>query len=201
MSKKGILFVISGPSGVGKGTVLKELFKNRDDLHLSISATTRTPREGEIDGVHYHFISKDEFERIKADEGFLESATFCDNSYGTLNSEVFDYLEKGVNVILEIEVQGALQIKEKYPEGIFVYVAPPSLKELETRLVGRNTEDAETVKKRLETAKWEISNINEYDYIVVNDEILRAAQSIDSIINAEHTKVSRSLNFIKEKLI
>jgi len=198
---KGILFIISGPSGVGKGTVLKELFAARDDLHLSVSATTRAPRAGEVDGVHYHFIPKEEFEKIKADDGFLENATFCGNSYGTLKSEVFDYLERGINVILEIEVQGALQIKEKCPEGVFVYVAPPSLCELAERLRGRNTEDEETINRRLETAKWEISNIGEYDYIVLNDEVLRAAENINSIINAEHTKVSRSLKFIKEKLI
>lgn len=201
MNKKGILFIVSGPSGVGKGTVLKEVFKMRADLHFSISATTRAPREGEENGVHYHFMSREEFAHIRENGGFFENAEFCGNCYGTLNSEVFDYLEKGINVILEIEVQGALQIKKKYPEGVFLYVAPPSLKVLEERLKGRKTEDDETIKKRLDTAKWEITNIGEYDYIVVNDDISVAACEINSIINAEHTKVSHSLEYIKENLV
>ena len=189
MKSKGILLVVSGPSGVGKGTVMRELFKMRDDLRFSISATTRQPREGEEDGVHYHFLTKEAFEALKKDDGFLESAQFCDNSYGTLKSEVFPYLEEGVSVVLEIEVQGAMQVKEKYPEGVFLYIAPPSLQELSERLYGRGTESDEVIEKRLTQAKWELTKINEYDYIILNDEVLTAADKINAVIKAEKSRV------------
>lgn len=189
---KGILLVISGPSGVGKGTVLKKLFENRSDIRMSVSATTRSPRDGEEDGVHYHFISKDSFLKLRDEDAFVENAEFCDNCYGTLKSEVFPYLEKGVSVILEIEVDGALQIKNKYgSDAVFMYVAPPSLSELERRLRDRGTEEEAIVEKRLNKARWEITNINEYDYIIVNDKVETAAEEIASVIDAEKLKVKR----------
>ena len=192
MNSKGILLVVSGPSGVGKGTVMKKLLKEREDIRISISATTRAPREGEENGVHYHFISKDEFLNLKKEDAFVENAEFCDNFYGTLKSEVFPFLEKGVSVILEIEVDGAMQIKEKYgSEAVFVYVAPPSLSELEKRLRERGTETEEVILKRLDKARWEITNINEYDYIIVNDKVETAAEEIASVIDAEKLKVKR----------
>jgi len=200
MSSKGLLLVVSGASGVGKGTVMKELFAMRDDLYMSVSATTRKPREGEVDGVHYHFISKEEFADIKRNDGFLENATFCDNSYGTLKSEVFERLEKGINVVLEIEVQGALQVRSEYPEGVFIYIAPPSFSELEARLVGRATEEAEVIEKRLETARWEMTQINKYNYVIINDEVKKAAERISACIDAEHVRIERCYNDIKEKL-
>lgn len=200
MSSKGILLVVSGPSGVGKGTVMKELFKKRDDLRFSISATTRQPRAGEEDGVHYHFISKDAFKKLKDEDGFLESAEFCDNCYGTLKSEVFPYLEKGVSVILEIEVQGALQVKEKYPDGVFLYVAPPSLSELSRRLYERATEEKEVIEKRLSQAKWELTKVGEYDYIIVNDEVMKATDKINAVIEAEKSKAFRCKEIV-DKII
>lgn len=198
MSSKGILLVVSGPSGVGKGTVMRELFKKRDDLRFSISATTRSPRVGEEDGVHYHFISKQAFEKLKAEDGFLENAEFCDNSYGTLKSEVFPYLEKGISVILEIEVQGALQVKKKYSDGVFLYIAPPSLSELARRLKERATEEEEVIEKRLNQAKWELTQVNEYDYIVVNDEVAAATDKIDAVITAEKLRCERCIEIIEE---
>lgn len=200
MNKKGLLLVVSGASGVGKGTVMKRLFEMRKDLYMSVSATTRQPREGEVDGVHYHFLSKEEFADIKKNDGFLENATFCDNSYGTLKSEVFERLEKGINVVLEIEVQGALQVRSEYPEGVFIYIAPPSIEELESRLVGRATENDEVIRKRLDTAKWEFTQINKYNYIVVNEDVEKAALDVCAIIDAEHVRVERQYDTISKNL-
>ena len=201
MSKKGVLLIVSGPSGVGKGTVMKKLFEERKDIRMSISATTRGPRTGEVDGVHYHFISNDAFLKLKAEDAFLENAEFCDNRYGTLKSEVFPYLEKGISVILEIEVDGAMQIKKKYGnEAVFMYVAPPSLSELERRLRERATEPEDVINKRLQKARWEITNINEYDYIIVNDVVDTAADEISRVIDSEKLKVKRCSETIKSIL-
>lgn len=198
MSKKGILLVVSGPSGVGKGTVMKKLFEEREDIRMSISATTRGPRIGELDGVHYHFISNDAFKKLENEDAFLENAEFCGNCYGTLKSEVFPYLEKGTSVILEIEVDGAMQIKKKYgSEAVFMYVAPPSLSELERRLRERATEPEDVINKRLQKARWEITNINEYDYIIVNDVVETAADEISRVIDSEKLKVKRCSETIK----
>lgn len=197
---KGILLVISGPSGVGKGTVMKKLFEKRKDLYMSVSATTRVKREGETEGVSYHYITSERFAQIRAEDGFLENAEFCGNCYGTLKSEVFERLEKGINVVLEIEVLGAMQVKEKFPQGVFIYVCPPSISELKKRLTERRTETPEALKKRLESAEWELTQIGKYDYLVINDDIEATAEQINSIIEAEHLSSKRCLAEIERKI-
>ena len=201
MSKKGLLIVISGPSGVGKGTVVKELMSIRPDMHISVSATTRTKREGEIDGVNYHYLTEEEFFGIKENDGFVEFAQFCNNYYGTLKSEVLEKLESGINVILEIEVQGAMNVRRKYPEGVFIYIMPPSLAELRARLMGRNTEPPEVIEERLKTATWEFTHLDKYNYIVENESVPEAAKRISCIIEAEQSRMERKIEFVKEKFI
>ena len=201
MTKKGLLLVVSGPSGVGKGTICKEYLGKYDDCALSVSATTRSPRDGEVDGVSYFFLSHDEF-RKKIDEGgFLEHAVFCDNYYGTPKDAVMEKLEEGKNVILEIEVQGALQVRSHYPEAVFVFVIPPSVEILEERLRGRGTETDEVIKQRLERAKAEFKYIDKYNYILVNDTVSEAVCRLHSIVEAEKCVMARNYNFIKEEFI
>jgi len=159
MKNKGILFVVSGPSGAGKGTICKALIEKRKDLFLSISATTRKPRPGEVDGVNYYFLSEEEFlEKIK-NNGFLEHAFFCGNYYGTPKDKVYEKLSQGIDVILEIEVQGAMKVRAEHPEAVFIFVLPPSMKELKERLINRNTEPIEIINQRLNTAAFEIGHI------------------------------------------
>lgn len=201
MTKKGLLLVVSGPSGVGKGTICKEYLNKYDDCALSVSATTRSPRDGEVDGVSYFFLSHEEF-RKKIDEGgFLEHAVFCDNYYGTPKDAVMEKLEEGKNVILEIEVQGALQVRSHYPEAVFVFVIPPSVETLEERLRGRGTETDEVIKKRLERAKAEFNYIDKYNYVLVNDTVSEAVCRLHSIIEAEKCVMARNYNFVKEEFI
>ena len=157
---KGKTFIISGPSGVGKSTVLKELFKDRDDLYFSVSATTRAPRPGEVDGVHYHFTDVDHFQRLISEDAFLEYAEYVGNFYGTPKKFVDEAMEQGKDVILDIEVQGALQVTSKRPEVVRIFIAPPSWKALEERLTGRGTDSAEKVQKRLVRAKVELQTAN-----------------------------------------
>lgn len=182
MKKK--LLVISGSSGVGKGTVLKEVFKNRDDVKYSISCTTRKPREGEINGKHYFFLSHDEFMQGVKDGKFLEWAEFSGNCYGTSREFVEKTLNDGYHVILEIETDGALQIKNKIPDCVMIFIAPPSIEELERRLRGRNTETEEAIQKRLSMVKIELERSKNYDYTVVNDVVEKAANRISEIIDA-----------------
>ena len=196
MSKQGILVIISGPSGSGKGTIVSDLVK-KDNYCLSISVTTRAPRAYEKEGVHYFFRSRDDFEQMKENDQLLEWACFCGNFYGTPKSYVEEKLAEGKNVILEIEVQGALQVKKLYPKCVLVFTMPPSLEELKKRLTGRGTEDEKTIEKRIHRALEEIDLVSHYDYIVINDTIEQAIQDIDTIVRAEKMRSSRNGNVTK----
>lgn len=194
LDKKGLLVVISGPSGVGKGTVRKALFsRSGHDLVYSISMTTRKPRDGEVDGVDYYFVSKEKFEEEIAKGNLLEYAQFVGNYYGTPYDKVLEQLNKGNEVVLEIEVQGAMQVKAKKPDAVFIFIAPPSYGALEERLKRRGTENEEIIKERLQKARREIDQAPAYDYIVINDDVDNAADRIMAIIRAEHAKCERSL--------
>ena len=178
---KGKLFIISGSSGVGKGTVIKELLKRADNLFLSVSSTTRKPREGEVHGKNYYFLSKEEFEEAVKNNEFLEWAEFSTNKYGTSKKTVEEQLNKGQNVLLEIEVQGAMQVKKKIPEAVLIFILPPDRDELEKRLRGRGTESEEAILKRLNTIEFEMKESEKYDYKVVNDTVERAVGEILTI--------------------
>ena len=181
-----ILFVISGCSGVGKGTVLKEFMaKNSKDFMLSVSCTTRKPREGEVDGINYFFLTQEEFKDCIAKDKFLEYAQFAGNFYGTKQKYINQKFEEGMNIILEIETQGALQVKKKMPEAVLIFIAPPSIEELEHRLRGRHTEDEETIQKRLNLVKTELERSKQYDYVVTNDDVSRAVEEIEYITKKE----------------
>lgn len=186
MNKK--LFVISGCSGVGKGTVINKFMERNKDFILSVSCTTRKPRQGEIDGVHYFFLSKEKFEQNIRDDKFLEYAQFAENYYGTKKKYVKQKFEEGYNIILEIETNGALQVKEKMPEAVLIFIAPPSVEELEQRLRGRHTEDESTIQKRLAQVKTELERSEKYDYVVINDNIDRAVEEIESIVKSNDAK-------------
>ena len=179
---KGTLFVITGPSGAGKGTVLSKVLTQMDKVFYSVSATTRAPRPGEIDKVHYYFVSKDEFDGMIEKDLLLEYAGYAGNFYGTPSKPVDTHLNNGEDVLLEIELQGAMQIKERRPDAIFIFIAPPSLEELEERLRGRGTEDEEHVKMRLEKARLECAAAEMFNHIVVNDIVERAVEEIKEII-------------------
>ena len=196
---KGRLIVFSAPSGCGKGTMLTEILKN-EKFRCSVSATTRSPREGEIDGVNYHFLTREDFEsRINAEQ-FLEHAEYCGNYYGTLMSEVDSYLDKGINVILEIEVQGAMKIREKRPEALFVFIAPPSVAELTRRLKKRGTETDEVIAERVSQAAGEIATAEKYDYIIVNDALEDAVSDFFAVIRAEELKSENMGEILNEVL-
>ena len=191
MQKKGVLFVISGPSGVGKGTINQKLFAEFDgEVAFSVSATTRGPREGEIDGKHYFFISRQEFESRVANNEFLEHAQFAGNCYGTPRSYVLDLLAQGVSVILEIDLQGAIQVKERMPESVSIFILPPSFEELESRLRGRGTETPDKIEKRLAAAKHEIEMAHIYDYRIVNDDLEEAYAKLRDIFVSENEKAN-----------
>ena len=183
---KGKAFILSGPSGVGKSTVLKTLFEQRDNLYFYVSATTRAPREGEVNGVHYHFLDPETFHSwIEADE-FLEYAEFVDNAYGTPRKYVYEAMEAGQDVILDIEVQGAALVMEKMPDVTRIYIAPPSWEVLERRLRERGTDDEETIRKRLRRAREEFDLARSYDYFVINDSVEHAVSEVEAIITARH---------------
>jgi len=196
-----LLLVVSGPSGVGKGTICKEYLSKYDDCALSVSATTRAPRDGEVDGVSYFFLSHEEFRKKIDAGGFLEHAVFCDNYYGTPKDAVMKQLDEGKNVILEIEVQGALQVRSHYPEAVFIFVIPPSTDELEARLRGRGTETDDVIAKRLERSKAEFKYIDKYNYVLVNDTIDAAVARLNSIIEAEKCIMARNYDFVKKEFI
>lgn len=195
---KGKTFIISGPSGVGKSTVLKELFRGRDDLYFSISATTREPREGEVNGVHYHFIDVDRFQKLIDEDAFLEYAEYVGNFYGTPKKFVDEAMEQGKDVVLDIEVQGALQVHTKRPDTIRIFIAPPSWEELERRLVGRGTDSRDKINKRLVRAKVEFQTANTYDYFVINDTVEQAVCEINAIMLAEHCKPADRMKILSE---
>ena len=192
MAEKGLLVVISAPSGGGKGTIMKELFERDDNLRLSVSATTREPRPGEVDGTHYYFISREEFEALIDQGKMLEHAKYVGNYYGTPRGPVEDWLSKGYDVFLEIEVQGGAQVKKLMPECVSIFVLPPSMKVLEERLRGRGTEEEATLQERLSTARQEIPHASDYDYIVINDRLEDAVTDILAILRSEKLKYSRN---------
>lgn len=192
MSESGLLIVLSGPSGVGKGTVRKAIFESEDnDFQYSISMTTRKMREGEVEGVDYYFRSHEEFEQMIAKGEMLEYAEYVGNYYGTPLSYVNKTLDEGKDVFLEIEVQGAQQVKEKVPDGVFIFLTPPDLAELKSRIVGRGTDADEVIEERMKVAKEEIEMMALYDYAVVNDEVPLAVNRIKDIIASEHFRVDR----------
>ncbi len=185
----GELFIISGPSGAGKGTICKELLEDAENMVLSISATTREPREGEVHGEHYFFIDKETFLTRIEEGGFLEYAEVYENYYGTPKDNVIQKLQEGIDVVLEIDIQGAMKVKENYPEGIFIFILPPSLKELRRRLINRGRDSMEEIEKRLSKTMDEIRQIHSYDYFVVNDDLEVAVSEVESIVTAEHDRV------------
>ncbi|HIW25362.1 MAG TPA: guanylate kinase [Firmicutes bacterium] len=189
--EKGVLLIISGPSGSGKGTIVERLV---DDLgyRVSISATTRNPRPNEENGVHYFFKTKEEFEKMIEAGELLEHACFCDNYYGTPKEYVERQLGEGNNIILEIEVQGALQVKKKYNDAVLIFTMPPTIAELRRRLVNRGTEDMETIDKRIKRAEEELEYLPQYDYIVINDTVEQAVRDVDCIVRAEKMRCGRN---------
>lgn len=192
MTERGLLIFFSGPSGVGKGTVRQEIFSTPDHkFEYSVSMTTRQKRPGEVDGVDYFFRTREEFEELIKNGQMLEYAEYVGNYYGTPLTYVNETLDKGIDVFLEIEVQGALQVKKKVPDGVFIFLTPPDLDELKDRLVGRGTDSEEVIRQRIERAKEEIALMREYDYAVVNDEVPLAAERVKRIIEAEHFRVDR----------
>ncbi|MGE4571476.1 MAG: guanylate kinase [Candidatus Izemoplasmatales bacterium] len=195
LNERGLLVVISGPSGVGKGTIRKALFKIPDNnFCYSVSMTTRKPRQGEVDGVDYFFVSREEFEERIKNNGFLEYAEFVGEYYGTPMDYIEKQMDKGKEVIIEIEVQGALQVRERLPEAVFIFIVPPSKKSLLDRLKIRGTEEASKIQERINKAEREFGLAYKYDYIVVNDQVENAADRIYAIIRAEHAKTERSIH-------
>ena len=189
--KRGKLFVFSGPSGTGKGTICRELLKD-PDTWLSVSLTTRRPREGEEHGVHYYFVTREEYDRTVEEDGFLEHAEIYGNAYGTPKKYALEHMAAGEDVILEIEMQGALQIKKAYPEAVLIFVLPPSLKELRSRILKRGTETVEQIDARMAKTLSEIELLPEYDYFLINDDLEEAIGTARSIIKAEHCKTAGS---------
>ena len=196
--KKGILVVISGFSGAGKGTLIEALLKQYDTYALSVSATTRSPRPGEKDGVHYFFKTKEEFQTMIENAELIEYAQYVENFYGTPKEYVFGQLEAGKDVILEIEIQGALHVKEQFPEAMLIFITPPSAKELYRRLVGRGTETPEVVANRMRRASEEAAYMAQYDYLVINDRLEDAVRELHELIDAQHKTLSRNTSFVEK---
>ena len=198
MQKEGLLIVVSGPSGAGKGTICKRLLEKNPNLGYSISATTRAPRTGEVNGVNYWFLSKEEFQKMIAEDGLLEWAEVYGNYYGTPAQKVKDSLAEGKNILLEIDTQGAALVRKKFPEGVYIYILPPSLEELKRRIIGRGTDSAESIERRLSCAREEMGCASEqYNYLVLNDEVELAVERVETIIEAEQYQIKRNLNLLK----
>ncbi|MCL7746410.1 guanylate kinase [Halalkalibacter alkaliphilus] len=195
---KGLLLVLSGPAGVGKGTVCSALRQENTSVQYSVSATTRSPREGEQDGVNYFFKTREQFEKMIEHDQLLEWAEYVGNYYGTPIEYVRETINSGQDIILEIEVQGALKVRERFPEGVFIFLMPPSLAELRSRIVGRGTETEDIINKRMTVAKDEIEMMKKYDYVVENDQVHLAVERIKSIVTAEHCKRERLIEKYKE---
>lgn len=194
---RGLLIIISGPSGAGKGTICKSFLERNKNVALSVSATTRAPRSGEVEGINYYFISKEKFKEKIEHNDFLEYAEVYDNFYGTPKSNVEEILESGKDVILEIDIQGALKVKENTEEGVFIFILPPSMEELKQRIIKRGSETPESLMKRFKSAYKEINYISKYNYAVVNDTVDVAVQKLEAIIAAEKCRVDR----IKESIL
>ena len=195
---KGILAVISGFSGAGKGTLMKELLKNYDNYSLSISATTRQPRPGEQDGVDYFFVTKERFKEMIKNDELLEYAQYVDNFYGTPRAYVEAEMNKGKDVILEIEIQGALKVRAKFPDSVLIFITTPSAKEIFDRLKKRGTETDEVIKKRIERATLEANGVEAYDYILINDNLDKTVKHLNYLIQDQHMRVSQQLEFLEE---
>lgn len=198
MQGKGVLLVISGPSGAGKGTICSAVLANHESMAYSVSATTRAPREGEVNGKSYFFLTKEDFSKKIAAGGFLEYADVFGNFYGTPKDYVLEQLAQGRDVVLEIDVQGALQVKKALPESVLIFILPPSLEELGRRLRGRGTDTEEVIVKRLGCAEQEMSQAEKYDYIVMNDLVADAVARTESIVAAEHLRSSRNSHLVSE---
>lgn len=198
MSEKGILTVISGFSGAGKGTLVNKMLEKYDNYALSVSATSRAPRVGEIDGKHYFFKTREEFEDLISQDGFIEYASYVGNYYGTPKEFVLEQMELGKDVILEIEIQGALNIKKQFPDALLLFVTPPNAQELKNRLVNRGTEDIETINKRLARAYEESEGMENYDYLIINDDLEKCVINTHQIIQNEHAKADRNKSKINE---
>lgn len=196
MARPGILVVLSGPSGTGKGTICKELLHNTTNLHYSISATTRPPRAGEVNGFNYWFTAKEDFQSMVDNDELLEWAEVYGNYYGTPRRYVDEQLHSGKDVVLEIDTQGAMQVKAKFPQGVFIYIVPPSINELAARINKRGSDSPEAIEKRLSCVYYELSRAYHYNYIVVNDEVSKATAEIAAIISAEKCRVERNTSLI-----
>ena len=198
MNHQGILVVVSGFSGAGKGTLMKELLKRYDNYALSISATTRAPREGETDGKEYFFVTKEQFEKMRDERKLVEYAQYVNNYYGTPKEYVEQKMAEGKDVILEIEIQGALKVKKRFPDALLLFVTPPSAEELRRRLVGRGTETLEVINARLARAAEEASGMEAYDYLLINDDVDRWVEEMHKLIQLQHRKTSYHLDFLSK---
>lgn len=197
MNNKGTLYVISAPSGCGKGTILSEVLKNFKNIHYSVSATTRQPREGEKNAINYYFITREEFETEIANGGMLEYAEFCGNYYGTPKAKVMEKLDSGIDVILEIETVGAMKVKESYPDAVLIFILPPSIDTLRERLIGRGTEALDVIDRRVGEAASEIEKSYNYDYVLVNDNLIEAIEGLEIIMKSCKYMTKFNSNTIK----